>query len=221
MSTPTYPPRKVNDVANSIFNSSDYTVVGNDLKYVKLSGSTMTGALSCVGLTSASGTNTLGGTVSLTGAISLKSNVTLPTAYNATPNTAAPTINQLGGTSKQVFVTPSAYALSTITNLKTISISQGVYLLIYRVFLTNTSAAASTVSAFSISVSTANNALDDDYRVSNYASQTIAASGQTSLSGCGYYANSTGGTIPLYLNYFATASAATNVGGYVQSVRIG
>ena len=94
MSTPTYPPRKVNDVANSIFNSSDYTVVGNDLKYVKLSGSTMTGALSCVGLTSASGTNTLGGTVSLTGAISLKSNVTLPTVYNASPNTLPPTINQ-------------------------------------------------------------------------------------------------------------------------------
>ena len=118
MSTPTYPPRKVNDTANSIFNSSDYTVVGNDLKYVKLSGSTMTGALSCVGLTSASGTNTLGGTVSLTGAISLKSNVTLPTAYNASPNTLPPTINQLGGNSKQAIITPAAYALSTITNLK-------------------------------------------------------------------------------------------------------
>ena len=36
MTTPTYPPRKVNNVANSIFNSSDYAVIGNDLKYVKL-----------------------------------------------------------------------------------------------------------------------------------------------------------------------------------------
>ena len=221
MSTPTYPPRKVNDVANSIFNSSVYTVVGNDLKYVKLSGSTMTGALTCVGLTSASGTNTLGGTVSVSGAISLKSNVTLPTVYNASPNTLPPTINQLGGNSKQAIVTPSAYALNTITNLKTITMSQGIYLLIYRVFLTNTALTASTVSAFSISVSTASAALDDDYRVSNYASQTIAVGGQTSLSGCGYYANTTGASIPLYLNYFATASAETNVGGYVQSVRIG
>ena len=222
MSTPTYPPRKVNDVANSIFNSSDYTVVGNDLKYVKLSGSTMTGALSCVGLTSASGTNTLGGTVSVSGSISLKSNVTLPTAYNASPNTAAPTLNQLGGNSKSFIITPSAYAASAITNLKTISLNQGIYLLIYRVFLTNTSAAASTVSAFSISVSTTAAALDDDYRVSNYATQTIAAlTGQASLSGCSYYANTTGATVPLYLNYFATASASTTVGGYVQAVRIG
>ena len=221
MTTPTYPPRKVNNVANSIFNSSDYAVVGNDLKYVKLSGSTMTGALSCVGLTSSSGTNTLGGTVSLSGAISLNSNVTLPTAYNASPNNAVPSISQLGGTNKQSVTTPAAYTASAITNLKTISLNQGIYLLIYRVVLTNTSAAASTVSAFSISVSTTSAALDDDYRVSNYATQTIAAlTGQASLSGCSYYANTTGATVPLYLNYFATASAATNVGGYVQAVRI-
>ena len=222
MSTPTYPPRKVNDVANSIFNSTDYAVVGNDLKYVKLSGSTMTGALSCVGLTSSTGTNTLGGTVSVSGSISLKSNVTLPTAYNATPNTAAPTLNQLGGNSKQSIATPSAYTASAITNLKTISLNQGIYILIYRVFLTNTSATASIISAFSISVSTASTALDDDYRVSNYATQSIGAlTGQACLSGCGYLAITTGATIPLYLNYFATASAATTVGGYVQAVRIG
>jgi hypothetical protein len=172
-------------------------------------------------LTSASGTNTLGGTVSVSGAISLKSNITLPTAYNASPNTAAPTLNQLGGTSKQSIITPAAYTASAITNLKAISLNQGIYLLIYRVFLTNTSAAASTVSAFSISVSTASTALDDDYRVSNYATQTIAAlTGQASLSGCSYYTNTTGATVPLYLNYFATASASTNVGGYVQAVRI-
>ena len=222
MTTPTYPPRKVNNVANSIFNSSDYAVVGNDLKYVKLSGSTMTGALSCLGLTSSSGTNTLGGTVSLSGAISLNSNVTLPTAYNASPNNAVPSISQLGGTNKQSVTTPAAYTASAITNLKTISLNQGIYLLIYRVVLTNTSAAASTVSAFSISVSTAANALDDDFRVSNYATQTIAATtGQTSLSGCGYYSLVTGTSVTLYLNYFATASAATTVGGYVQAVRIG
>ena len=210
MTTQTYPPRKVNGVANSIFNTSDYTVVGNDLKYVKLSGSSMTGALSCLGLTSTTGTNSLGGT------INLNTNVTLPTSY-----TAAPTINQLGGNSKQLINTPSAYTANTITNLKTISLTNGIYLLIYRVFLINTSATASTVSAFSISVSTTSAALDDDYRVSNYATQTIAAlTGQASLSGCSYYANTTGATVPLYLNYFATASASTNVGGYVQAVRI-
>jgi hypothetical protein len=222
MATATYPPRKVNNVANSVFNPSDYAVSGNDLKYVKLSGSSMTGALSCIGLTSTTGTNTLGGTVNLSGTISLKSNVALPTAYNASPNTAVPTISQLGGTNKQSVATPAAYAASAITNLKTISLNQGIYLLIYRVVLTNTSAAASTVSAFSISVSTANNLLDDDFRVSNYATQTIAATtGQTSLSGCGYYSLSTGTTATLYLNYFATASAATTIGGFIQAVRVG
>jgi len=221
MATPTYPPKRVNNVANSIFNPSDYTVEANDLKYVKLSGSTMTGGLSCLGLTSTTGTNTLGGTVSLSGTISLNTNVALPTAYNASPNTAVPTISQLGGTNKQV-ATAAVYSLSTISNIKTISLNQGIYLLIYRVVLTNTSAAAVTVSAFSISVSTANNALDNDYRCSNYATQTIAAStGQTSLDGCGYYALNTGTSATLYLNYFATASAAVNVAGFIQAVRIG
>ena len=222
MATATYPPRKVNNVANSIFNSSDYAVVGNDLKYVKLSGSTMTGALSCLGLTSTTGTQSLGGTVSLTGAISLNTNVTLPTAYNASPNTAVPSISQMGGNSKQS-ATAAAYTASTNTNIRTLSVNQGMYLLIYRVVLTNTSATALTVSAFSISVSTANlNALDEDYRVSNYATQTLAATtGQTSLNGCGYYSLNSGTSATLYLNYFATASASVNVAGYIQAVRIG
>ena len=215
MATATYPPKRVNNIANSIFNPSDYTVEGNDLKYVKLSGSSMTGALSCRGFTSTTGTNTLGGI------ISLNTNVALPTAYNSSPNTAVPTISQLGGTNKQV-ATAAVYTVSTISNIKTISLNQGMYLLIYRVVLTNTSAAAVTVSAFSISVSTANNALDNDFRSSNYATQTIAATtGQTSLDGCGYYSLSTGASATLYLNYFATASAAVNVAGFVQAVRIG
>jgi hypothetical protein len=98
-----------------------------------------------------------------------------------------------------------------------------MYLLIYRVVLTNTSATALTVSAFSISVSTANlNALDENYRVSNYATQTLAATiGQTSLNGCGYYSLNSGTSATLYLNYFATASASVNVAGYIQAVRIG
>jgi len=88
MASATYPPKRVNNVANSIFNPSDYIVEANDLKNVKLSGSSMTGALSCLGLTSTTGTNTLGGTVSLSGTISLNTNVALPTAYYASPNTA-------------------------------------------------------------------------------------------------------------------------------------
>ena len=215
MATATYPPKRVNNVANSIFNPSDYTVEGNDLKYVKLSGSSMTGALSCRGFTSTTGTNTLGGI------ISLNTNVALPTAYNASPNTAVPTISQLGGTNKQV-ATAAVYTLSTISNIKTISLNQGIYLLIYRVVLTNTSAATVYLNTFSISVSTSNNALDDEYRCSNGAIQTLwAGSGQTSLEGCRYYSLSTGSSATLYLNYFATASASLNVAGFIQAVRVG
>ena len=128
----------------------------------------------------------------------------------------------MGGNAKQS-ATAAAYALSTNTNIRTLSVNQGMYLLVYRVVLTNTSATALTVSAFSISVSTANlNALDEDYRVSNYATQTLAATtGQTSLNGCGYYSLNSGTSATLYLNYFATASASVNVAGYIQAVRIG
>ena len=187
MATATYPPRKVNNVANSVFNPSDYAVSGNDLKYVKLSGSSMTGSLSCIGLTCSTGgltsTNS-SGTNTLAGTIQMNSNITLPTVYNASPNTAVPTISQLGGNNK-LSATAAVYVSNTISNIKTLTLNPGIYILIYRVVLTNTSAAALTVSAFSASISlTQNNLLDEDYRCSNYATQTLAATtGQTSLNG--------------------------------------
>jgi hypothetical protein len=225
MATATYPPRKVNNVANSVFNPSDYTVVGNDLKYVKLSGSSMTGSLSCVGLTCNSGgftstnstaTNTLGGI------ININTNIALPSTYNSSPNLTIPTIWQLGGNARQNAVA-TAYVSNTITNIKSVVLTQGMYLLIYRVVLTNTSAAALTVSAFSASISlTQNNLLDEDYRCSNYATQTLAATtGQTSLNGSFFYSLSTAATNTLYLNYIATASAAVQVAGYIQAIRVG
>ena len=214
MSAPTYPPKKVNNVVNSVFNPADYAVIGNDLKYVKLSGSSMTGALACQGLTT-TGVNTISGTNQI------NSNIGLPTVYNAAPNNAAPTISQLGGNNKQV-ATAIAYTATTVTNLKTISLNQGCYLLNYQVILTNTSGSVVTVSGFSISVSTTNNALDADYRVTNNATQTLAVTvGATALSGSVYYQLVSGTSATLYLNYFATASASVNVSGYIQAIRIG
>ena len=185
MATATYPPRKVNNVANTVFNPSDYAVSGNDLKYVKLSGSSMTGSLSCVGLTCSTGgltsTNS-SGTNTLAGTIQMNSNIGLPTVYNASPNTAVPTISQLGGTNK-LSATAAVYVSNTISNIKTLTLNPGIYILIYRVVLTNTSALALTVSAFSASISLTNNLLDEDYRCSNYATQSLAATtGQTSLN---------------------------------------
>ena len=54
-----YPPVQHNGNANSVYNNTDWQLSGNDAKYVKLTGSTMTGGLSAVGLTSTGGVNTL------------------------------------------------------------------------------------------------------------------------------------------------------------------
>lgn len=212
MSNVTYPPKKVNNSVNSIFNTSDYAVTGNDLKYVKLTGSTMTGGLACLGLTT-NGTNLF------TGTNQFNTNISLPIAYNSTPNTAVPTISQLGGINKQI-ATSVPYVANVKTNIKTISLDQGCYLLIYRVALTNSSGISVTINPFTASVSTTNFNLDDDYRESNYATQTLPTTSQTSLSGCFYYQLAAGTSVTLYLNYFANASASVDVSGFVQAVRI-
>ena len=172
----------------------------------------MTGALACPGITS-TGINTFSGTNQF------NSNISLPAAYNATPNTALPTMSQIGGSNKQVAAS-IAYTSGTITNLKTISLNQGCYLLIYRVMLYNPSATNATVGALAASISTTPNALDDDFRNSNFYSTSIGQAGQTSISGSGYYQMNTGASTTLYLNYYATASASVNVSGYIQAIRI-
>ena len=78
-----YPPVLHNGTTNSIYNNTDWVINGNDAKYVKLSGSTMTGGLSAVGLTSTGGIN------------QLMSNLTLPTTYSSAPNSAVPS-NPIG-----------------------------------------------------------------------------------------------------------------------------
>ena len=214
MSAPTYPPKKINNVVSNIFNSSDYQTVGNDLKYVKLSGSSMTGSLACQGLTT-TGTNTISGTNKF------NTNIGLPSVYNSAPNSSIPNISQLGGNSIATS-TSVPYTASTITNLLNISLNQGIYLLNYQVVLTNTSGVVVTVSSFSCSVSTTNNVLDQDYRLTNHGSQSIAATaGVTTLLGSNYYQLISGTSATLYLNYNATASASLNVSGYIRAIRIG
>ena len=73
-----YPPTLHNGNVNSIVNNSDWVLSGNDAKYVKISGSVMTGGLSAVGLTSTGGVNRI------------MSNLTLPTTNSSAPNTAVP-----------------------------------------------------------------------------------------------------------------------------------
>ena len=92
---------------------------GNDAKYVRISGSVMTGGLSAVGLTSTGGVNRI------------MSNLTLPTTYSTAPNTAVPGISQLGGSTTVTYPLTTGVS-GTITNIATISLTAGIWLINYR-----------------------------------------------------------------------------------------
>ena len=78
----------------------------------------MTGGLSAVGLTPTGGVNTL------------MSNLTLPTTYSASPNTAVPGITQLVSYSTVTYALTTRVS-GTLTNIATLSLNPGVYLLNY------------------------------------------------------------------------------------------
>ena len=149
-----------NGTVNSTFNTNDYNpsqTTINSSKYVQLTGSTMTGALSAVGLTSTNG-------LTSTGTNSFNTNITLPTAYNSAPNTSLPSVTQLGG-----IITATASSTgainNTITSIANITLSVGVWALNYRVAVTAT-ASSSTTTSFIIALSTTNNLLDANTRIS-------------------------------------------------------
>ena len=118
----------------------------------------MTGALSAVGLTSTNGFT------STSGNIIFNTNITLPTKYNSSPNTALSSATQLGG-----FITVTAGSVdgvnSSILSIANITLSVGVCAISYRIEVT-AAASSSTTLAFVIALSTTNNALDGNTRIS-------------------------------------------------------
>ena len=118
---------KHNGVTKSIFNNHDYNSTQttiNSAKYVQITSSTMTGSLSAVGLTSTNGFTTIGTT-------KFNTNITLPTIYKLSPNTALPTTTQLGSI---ITVTASATAdfSNSTASICNITLSVGVWAINYR-----------------------------------------------------------------------------------------
>ena len=203
-----YPPVKHNGTANSIYNNTDWVISGNDAKYVKLTGSTMTGGLSAVGLTSTGGINTL------------MSNLTLPTTYTASPNTAVPGITQLGGSTTVTYPLTTGVS-GTITNIATVTLTPGVWLLNYRVAMRCTATTA-TLTSFVMALSTTNTALDANTRISENSSHSLNSVGNNNEVGnVGSYYLALTATTSYYLNYYSLFTGTVQATGYVTAIRIG
>ena len=200
-----------NGAINSTFNTNDYNpsqTTINSIKYVQLTGSTMTGPLYAVGLTSTNGFTT-------TGTNTFNTNITLPTAYNSAPNTALPSVTQLGG-----IITATASSTGAINN--TITSITNITLLNYRIAVTATSS-SSTTASFVIALSTTNNLLDANTRISYNCNSPYLALGGTNNESAfvgSYITTVSSSTTTLYLNYYASISGTLNSSGYIHAVRI-
>ena len=188
-------PKTVNGVPNSIYNNADFGT-SDDIKYIKRAGDVMSGSLTVPSLV-------CNGTIGL------------PTAY-----TTAPTISQLGGASTRLTWSDVATVASTNTNIRSFTVEQGSYLIFYRVALNNLTASTINLNSIQTSISTANNVLDEDYKTSNMASQSIPVGSNTSLNNCIYYNNASGTQKTLFLNYISGVAGLT-IRGFIQVIRIG
>ena len=201
-STTYYNPVTHNGTTNSIFNKTDWLINSNDAKYVNLNGSSMTGSLSTVGLTSTGGMN------------QFMSNLTLPTTYPAIPSKS-----QIGG-SITVNYTPASAVNSTITNIVSITLPVGIWFLNYRIgfkVLTGTG----NVSTFIMALSSRITTLDASTRLSKNKSASISASGlNNEVGNIGNYFVSLNNSQTYYLNYYATCTGNIQVNGYVTAIRI-
>jgi hypothetical protein len=191
-------PKRVNGVANEIFNAGDFTEASADDKYIKKTGGVLSGSLTVPSLI-------------------VNGNIGLPTAY-----TAAPTISQIGGSLGRLnWTTVPNIQNGSIQSLRSFTVEQGSYILSYVVFLNNSVATTSNVTSFITAFSNTATTLVDDYRISNQATQAVAGQSKTSMSGMFFYQNVTGSPVTLFLNISSTTSVSFNVSGFIQVVRIG
>jgi hypothetical protein len=249
------PPKTINGSLNSVFNTNDFassTEAKNDAKYdgkyLKLTGGTLSGGLttpslsvnnsiSTNGITSTTGTNqfnslsvnnsiTTNGITS-TGTNQFNSNITLPTTYNASPNTSLPGTNQLG---EYLSVSNSGTNASTGTVLAIVSLTlpPGIWMCVWRASIFPTGTGTGTYSNMRIAFTTTNatitSATDVQQRLSIAASQSCLG-GATN----GYDVSLMGSTIaPLtssttyYLNAVSvyTSSTTSQWRGHIHAVRI-
>ena len=167
----------------------------------------MTGGLSAVGLTSTGGINRL------------MSNLTLPTTYSASPNTAVPSITQLGGSTTVTYPLTTGVS-GTITNIATISLTAGVWLINYRVVMRCTATTA-TLTSFVMALSTTNAVLDANSRLSNNSSHSLNSAGNNNEVGnVGSFYLPLTATTSYFLNYFSLFTGTVQATGYVTAIRI-
>lgn len=256
MSSANIPPRLVNGELNSVFNSNDFVSQTEakydakyDTRYLKLTGGTLSGALTTSELTSSSGainglltanniTVQSGGTISTpsittngitssSGTNQFNSNITLPTTYSLSPNTALPTSSQLGGflSAQATGVTASTGVVAVITSLQ---IPAGVWLVCWRGSIHPVSG-SSTYSNIRMAMTTFNGTIDSStdiqQRVSIVTSQTCT-SGATngydvSLMGSSIVRPTGASPTTYYLNVSSVITGvASNYRGHIHAVRI-
>ena len=202
-----YPPVVHNGNVNSIFNNTDWQLSANDAKYVRLSVSVMTGGLSAVGLTSTGGVNRI------------MSNLTLPTTYSTAPNTAVPSITQLGGSTTVTYPLTTGVS-GTITNIATISLNAGIYLINYKVTM-RCVATTATLTSLVMAISTTNAVLDSTTRISDNSSHSLnSALNNNEVGNVGSFYLPLTATTSYFLNYYSLFSGTIQATGYVTAIRI-
>ena len=254
--TSTQPPRLVNDEIISVFNASDYTVTGdskNDAKYLKLSGGTITGGLTTPsllvngsittnGITSSSGTVngalsatsvaisnsiTTNGITSSSGTNQFNTNITLPTTYTATPNSAQPNSNQLGGF-LSVSASNVATATGTVTAICSLQLNAGVWLLCWRGSIYPSASGTGTYNNVRLGVTQTSGSLDHTFdiqqRVSYAGTQTctFGATNGYDISLMGQTIFRPTATTTYFLNGASvyTSTPASQWRGFIHAVRI-
>ena len=153
------PPLTHNGGLNTVFNPTDFQS-SNTNPYLPISGGTLTGSLN--------GTSaTFSGPVNVSSIIS-QTGYSLPTTYSSLP-----TSSQIGGIVNATMLNPATtLTTNTLTSLGSIaSLPAGVYEIVANIAVQAT--AATTVSAYTVSINTTNSAHDLTSAVSSFASQTM------------------------------------------------
>ena len=198
----TKPPRLVNGLPNSIFNSADFGTTDTD-KYVKKSGDVLTGSLTCPTLVCNGG-------------------ITLQSVYSSLP-----TQTQLGGVFKvttSVALTNST--INAIPNFASLSLPAGCYIIFFNFqFVNNLNPPAATVTVSNIQGGyslTNNNSVPFENRVIFMYGQLIGYSGgTTTLNGSSFFQHSNTTNQSLYLNCNVGVSEKLTVVSTFTAVRVG
>ena len=182
---------------------------------VTASSVTVTNAITTNGITSSSGTN------------QFNTNITLPTTYSATPNSALPSNSQLGG-----FLSVSATGVSTstgtVTAICSLLLNSGVWVVNWRGSIYPSATGSGTYNNVRLGITTTSGSLDHatdvQQRVSIASTQTCtfgATNGyDVSLIGSTIFRPTTATTYFLNGSSVYTSTPASQWRGFIHAVRI-